>query len=358
VQEFAPPAAPTNLGLVHRTNASLAITFDPPRRWGGCALDRHEVEMCEIKKDGKYHEKGWVQAQEIPAGRAPITQIACRVYMAEVRVRTWNIASERPSEWSDVFKVGEPLEGSRRPSEEKRGVEKSGASKTDVLRAAREEEKAVLKKTKSTVEGGLATVIQLGTDEQFMVKHTMTGVAHMEAQGWSAFRRAIGGLLIEMGVYGGCEGRLFDFSAEDLEGLVSHGDDPKLHVAKPLFSLATIGGYVLQTLSQHAVVETEAWVRLASEIAMLVDLASATEEEEVTRPMVSSLLAGLVDVYESLVQCEEDGYVARQLEAKYEKGLKQLLRHDWEEQMGRLRNRLATDAMGLVLYERLKRHTK
>ena len=84
VQEFAPPAAPTNLGLVHRTNASLAITFDPPRRWGGCALDRHEVEMCEIKKDGKYHEKGWVQAQEIPAGRAPITQIACRVYMAEV----------------------------------------------------------------------------------------------------------------------------------------------------------------------------------------------------------------------------------------------------------------------------------
>lgn len=207
--------------------------------------------------------------------------------MVEVRVRTWNIASERPSEWSDVFKVGEPLEGSRRPSEEKRGVEKSGASKTDVLRAAREEEKAVLKKTKSTVEGGLATVIQLGTDEQFMVKHTMTGVAHMEAQGWSAFRRAIGGLLIEMGVYGGCEGRLFDFSAEDLEGLVSHGDDPKLHVAKPLFSLATIGGYVLQTLSQHAVVETEAWVRLASEIAMLVDLASATEEEEVTRPMVS-----------------------------------------------------------------------
>jgi len=279
----------------------------------------------------------------------------CRcAHVVEVRVRTWNIASERPSEWSDVFTVGEPSEG----KEEKRGVEKSGASKTDVLRAARDEEKAVLKKTKSTVEGGLATVIQLSTDEQFMVRHTMTGADHMEAHGWSAFRRAIGSVLIEMGVYGGCEGRLFDFSAEDLEGLVSHGDDPKLHVEKPLFSLATIGGYVLQTLSQHAVVETEAWVRLASEIAMLVDLASATVEDEVTRPMVSSLLAGLVDVYESLVQCEEDGYVARQLEAKYEKGLKQLLRHDWEEQMGRLRNRLATDAMGLVLYERLKRHTK
>ena len=360
VQEFPAPAPPTKLALVHRTNASLAIAFEPPMQWGGCALDRHEVELREITKEGSYHEKGWHAVQEIPAGRSAVTQIACRVWKAEVRVRTWNIASERPSEWSEIFEIGEPTASAAKEGGAKEGgakVERAGKSKTDVVAAARKGEKAELKKGRSSVENGIAMVMHLGVDEQFMVRHTMSGAEVMEAQGWSPFRRAIGGFYVEAGVFGGCEGRLFDFGTDDVEALVSLGDDPKLDVARPLLSLATIACYVLQTLSQHAVVETEAWITLANEVAMLVDLARQSVEDDATRALIRSLLTGLIDVYESLVQCEEEGYIARQLNAKYEKGLKLLLRRDWEEQMLRLRNRLATDVMGLVLYERLKLHT-
>ena len=128
--------------------------------------------------------------------------------------------------------------------------------------------------------------------------------------------------------------------------------------SKPLLSLAMIGCYVLQTLAQHAVINAEAWIPMANEIMMMASLARKTAENDETRPMVRSLLAGLIEVYESLVQCDEDGYIARQLNAKYERGLKQLLRDDWAEQMARLKNRIASDMMGLVLYERLKAHQK
>ena len=54
-----------------------------------------------------------------------------------------------------------------------------------------------LKRSRSSVEGGVATVMQMGVEEQFGVAHVCTGVAHMEEHGWSPFRRAIGHFFIE-----------------------------------------------------------------------------------------------------------------------------------------------------------------
>ena len=159
-------------------------------------------------------------------------------------------------------------------------------------------------------------------------------------------------------MFDGYRGRLFDFGSDDVEDIVTLGDDPNLDRAKPLFSLAMLACYALQTLAQHAEVETSTWVDAANDAAMLVRLASGARETDETRPMVRSLLTGLVDMYETLTQCESDGYIARQLNAKYEKGLKQLLRNDFAEQLARLKNRLASDVMGLVLYERLQAHTR
>ena len=157
IQEFPPPAEPTDLSLVHRTNAALSVAFVPPKRWGGCALDRFEVQMREIGKDGEYHEKGWVSVQDIPAGRPTVTQIAARIWMAEVRVRSWNIASDEPSAWSEILKVLEPAAGDKAgPS----SLDKAGKSKTDVIAEARAKEGATLKKGKSTIEAGVATVMQ------------------------------------------------------------------------------------------------------------------------------------------------------------------------------------------------------
>lgn len=355
VQEFPRPAPPTGLTLVHRTNASIAAFFEPPRRWGGCALDRHEVEIREIGKDGKYHEKGWEHAQDIAAGRQCVTQIARRVWMAEIRVRTWNIACEHPSDWSDVLAIGEPKDGGKGPGQ----LDRSGKSKTDVVAAAKANEAMQLKKARSSIEGGVAMLVQADDLERhFNVKHVLLGEEHMATQKWSPLRTAVGNFYEEVGVFDGCEGRLFDFGSDDVEDIVTLGDDPNLDPAKPLFSLAMLACYALQTLAQHAEVETSTWVDAANDAAMLVRLASGARETDETRPMVRSLLTGLVDMYETLTQCESDGYIARQLNAKYEKGLKQLLRNDFAEQLARLKNRLASDVMGLVLYERLQAHTR
>ena len=48
-------------------------------------------------------------------------------------------------------------------------------------------------------------------------------------------------------------------------------------------------------------------------MASIVTLAAQTVEEERTVPMIKSLLFSLVDIYESLRQCEEAGYITHQL---------------------------------------------
>ena len=65
-----------------------------------------------------------------------------------------------------------------------------------------------------------------------------------------------------------------------------------------------------------------------------------------------SLLVGLDELYQTLGQSEEDGYVGRQLSAGYEEGLRRLLKQQWEEQMVRLRRRVSTDVIELVLVGR------
>ena len=54
--------------------------------------------------------------------------------------------------------------------------------------------------------------------------------------------------------------------------------------------------------------------------------------------------------------CDSDGYIAQQLSYKYDKALKKLLKLDWKEQRLRLKNAVATNVMGLVLFDRRLRH--
>ena len=234
-----------------------------------------------------------------------------------------------------------------------------GRSKTAVIAAARAEEASSLHCASSSLEGGHATLIHdTGTLQEPRpdVRHVMSGSdVGSEAKGWSPLRRAVGHFFVEMGVHGGCEGRLFDFSAATVEEIITSGEDPSLSSAKPLLSLAVIGCHALRTLAQHATVEMLAeWVEAANDVAGLVRLACTycspeMEDREESRPMVRSLLHGLDEMYQTLGQCEDGGYVARQLSIGYDEALRVLLRQQWAEQMARLRSRVSTDVVELVL---------
>jgi len=150
---------------------------------------------------------------------------------------------------------------------------------------------------------------------------------------------------------------LFDFSPQQIEDLATNGEDIiKDDEEKPLLAFVVAATWVLQTLAQHCE-EGNVWIPLVNEVAALVRLGASAPETVETIPMIKGLLFSLIDIYESLRMCEEDGYIARQLGFKqYDKGLKKTLRTDWKEQRLRLKNSVATNVMGLVLYDRMLRH--
>ena len=57
-------------------------------------------------------------------------------------------------------------------------------------------------------------------------------------------------------------------------------------------------------------------MELSNDVASLVILGSAAPEVEETLPLINGLLYALIDIYESLRQCEENGYVAQQTSHK------------------------------------------
>ena len=172
-RSFPPPAPPSHLSLMHRTGSSLALKFRPPRRWGGCALKRYDVEIREIGWNAKdaeaYYVGGWEHALDVPASGPACAQIIRRVWMAEIRVRTWSVACGQPSEWSHVLTVEEPPE----PVSE---------SRPPVLNAGGADEEA-------SVHSVHSSAVQEPLDEQFMVRHRMSDVGVMEQQGYGSLRR-------------------------------------------------------------------------------------------------------------------------------------------------------------------------
>ena len=64
------------------------------------------------------------------------------------------------------------------------------------------------------------------------------------------------------------------------------------------------------------------------------------------------LLYALVEVYETLKQCEPGGYITKQLAHKYDKKLRRLLNDDWEARFEALHNDLSVQVMSMLLHQR------
>ena len=175
-------------------------------------------------------------------------------------------------------------------------------------------------------------------------------------ENYSDFKKAVGAFFNEAGTMGGHDGQLMDFTPQQVEDLALNGEDiMQDDENKPLLCFAVASCWVLQTLAQYTD-DYDVWVPLANEVSSLVRLASVAPETPETEPMIKGLLYSLIDVYESLRMCDSDGYIAQQLSYKYDKALKKLLKLDWKEQRLRLKNAVATNVMGLVLFDRRLRH--
>ena len=174
-------------------------------------------------------------------------------------------------------------------------------------------------------------------------------------------------------------GFLFDLSPSQVEEFVAHNSDAGatdklLSRDKPLMSLARIAVWVLATLAHHTENSTE-WIEFMNAAEGLVTLAikrgGGAATSDAGRGKVGALrgaamssraaeaahyekglLYALVEVYETLKQCEPGGYITKQLAHKYDKKLRRLLNDDWEARFEALHNDLSVQVMSMLLHQR------
>ena len=364
IHAFPPPSAPREVFIHARNNTALCIRWRHPASWGGCALSHYEVQIREVTNKGKQLEWETVAAEARAGfGGLGIFDLARNIFKCEVRVRAYNVASEAASEWSKVVNV----------LSEKEEKERSFAA-TKMQAAHRGSQ---IRRRNSVVgtenEGGVATVSRVEEKSSAATRRsTIMG-------GWSSFKRAIGEFYLEAGVAGGVDGFLFDLSPSQVEEFVAHNSDAGatdklLSRDKPLMSLARIAVWVLATLAHHTENSVE-WIEFMNAAEGLVTLAikrgGGAATSDAGRGKVGALrgaamssraaeaahyekglLYALVEVYETLKQCEPGGYITKQLAHKYDKKLRRLLNDDWEARFEALHNDLSVQVMSMLLHQR------
>ena len=72
-------------------------------------------------------------------------------------------------------------------------------------------------------------------------------------KGWSPFKLVVGALFLELGVQGGVEGKLFDLSVTQVEGLLegNQTDTGEIDTDEPLMTMACAAVWVLDTRAQY-----------------------------------------------------------------------------------------------------------
>tara|TARA_B110001452_G_scaffold161993_1_gene134844 strand:- start:29 stop:718 length:690 start_codon:yes stop_codon:yes gene_type:complete len=104
---FPAPTPPRNARCETRTQHVISVAWDHPVSWGGAALASYELQCREVTLKGE--AKDW-EAQYTGSGAKTHSSLHLTAYKIEVRVRAYNVASARPSEWSEVLKLGSPKE--------------------------------------------------------------------------------------------------------------------------------------------------------------------------------------------------------------------------------------------------------
>jgi len=341
---------PLSLALRCRTATYIGFKWELPAAWGGCALSQYEVELREKTIHGEFKE--WASIYRGDArkceGGAHVS-----VYAGEARVRAYNVAESTPSHWSEVLVVATDKEEDALAK-----IQAAYRGKKDRRKAEAVKEQA--KETATAAEQNVAVVT---TDVEYgTVKNRQGSVRELHRQktimtGWSPFKTAVGAMFVEMGVKGGVEGMLFDVSVEQVEQLLlgNATEVEGIDEDKPLMTLASAGVWVLETLAHYAQ-DSDEWILFMNDIDGLVRLAAQSKSimgaDGRADAAVKQMLYTLHEIYESLRQCEEGGYVHLQLSYKYDKALRKQLKADWEGRLAELKEKMATSVMTIVLLER------
>ena len=125
----------------------------------------------------------------------------------------------------------------------------------------------------------------------------------------------------------------------------------------PLLSLACCACWVLETLAHHSENAGD-WISLVHAAEGFVELvareARPTEPEGVAARLSQerSVVLSLYKMYETLRQCEPEGYVSRQLGHRYDKAFKAKLKRDWAQRLVAMRDELAASVIGMLVFAR------
>jgi len=355
IHKFPSPGPPRRLSLYSRTNTNMVIKYEAPVFWGGCAIVQYELVYREYVQKG-LGMRGDGDGLAVKEWSKPIFLRATdqmgtafgTFHRVEVRVRAYNVGSATPGEWSQTLLIF-----SEKEEEAALVMEKSARQRLAKRRTAKMIEEA----SGTAHEGGIAVVEQEGLDGFAGKKHTM--VRSME--GWSAFARVVGQHYLSMGVHRGVQGKLFDLTPQAVEELTLGNEKSQVlfDCGWPLLSLAGAGVWMMHTLAHHTKNSGE-WIAIMNEIEGLVSMAAhaAMTLEEPTETTIRhsrAILMALLKAYETLRQCEDDGFITKQLSQKYDKKLKKVLRGDWEQQISLLKMEISTNCMGLLIYARTAR---
>lgn len=124
---------------------------------------------------------------------------------------------------------------------------------------------------------------------------------------------------------------------------------------KPLMTLASAGVWVLETLAHYAH-DPDQWIRFMNDIGGLVQLAALNKsdygQDKHADAAAKHMLFTLHEIYETLRQCEEGGYIEQQLRFKYDKQLRRQLKEDWKGRLTALKEKMAMSVITIVLLER------
>lgn len=335
IHEFPSPSEPRELEVLSRTQTNMCVQWRMPHNWGGCALSHYQVEIRERTNKGVVLP--WAVAAHSQICKADIDK---SIFACEIRVRAFNCASSRPGPWSEVV-----IQRSER--EEMAARKLQGASRKRLFGGRRQSVAGAV------AEGGIAAVVQgeVGDDVHSRRSVRMTG--------WSDFKRVLGDFYLFLGVGGGVDGKLFDLTIEEIEEIIVSNKDSVFEgeidlVAFPLLGLALCGVWVLETLAHHTE-DAAQWVEFMNDVAGLVYLAAKQQTRQgdmIGYKHHQELCKTVVHIYETLRQCEPNGYITKQLEHRYEKKLKKLLVSDWEDNLAQLRNEVSTHVMALILHNR------
>lgn len=358
IHKFPPPSAPTNLRCEARTNLYLNMQWDLPIKWGGCSLRKFELQVKDEGIRSRAQDKkpstkrmpsttARVGPAPPPAASAstsaaaedaasaevdnvgkwrtiydglpenlerPEARLFFGIYAGKFRVRAYNEACPTPSEWSDVFTLGTVTE-----ELEKKVVAVAQAGmirKTTFVKRAKQrqaEREQEQSQTGAVADAGVAIV-----NHASLSSKSLKDVAHSSMSGWSPFATDLGQLFLELGVAGGVRGHLFDLRIEQIEALSTEQeltvDSQGLDHSKPLIVLASTGCWVMQTLAHHTeVCDKEGdWIKLMADVEGLVALAAhhRVPFDESFRPHVLGLVRVLLELFETMRQCEHDGFIA------------------------------------------------